>query len=191
MNHLTTKEKILAAAKSLFAENGFAGTSIGKIAALAQVNHSLVFHHFKSKENLWVAVKHDIVEQASGKTGTLPDTGLPFEKFLEELFAQNMKFYRSNPDVVKMINWQRVERRHSRAIGITLNKETRAWLDAFRHYQKNGDIDKKAAPEFIMTLILSIISSAALDPNIFIRDKKQQEKYLQFCIKCILKSLRN
>lgn len=49
----STKEKILEAADSLFAKNGFAGTSIRDIAQLAQVNLAAVNYHFKTKENLY------------------------------------------------------------------------------------------------------------------------------------------
>jgi len=100
-----------------------------------------------------------------------------------------MRFYRNNPDVIRMINWQRLEYEASQKIGITLTAETRAWIDAIKHYQKQKDIDPKFKPEFIITLILSIISSATLDPNIFITDKKNQHAYVDFCVECLQRAL--
>ncbi len=51
-----TKERILDAAEHLFAEHGFAATSLRKITAAAQVNLASVNYHFRSKESLIVAV---------------------------------------------------------------------------------------------------------------------------------------
>ena len=47
-----TKEKILEAAEKLFAENGFAATSLRSITAAAEANLAAVNYHFGSKEAL-------------------------------------------------------------------------------------------------------------------------------------------
>lgn len=51
-----TKERILDAAERLFAERGFAATSLRAITAAAQVNLAAVNYHFHSKEALLQAV---------------------------------------------------------------------------------------------------------------------------------------
>lgn len=48
----STKERILRAAESLFAESGFSGTSLRQLTGLANVNLAAVNYHFGSKENL-------------------------------------------------------------------------------------------------------------------------------------------
>jgi len=186
---VSAREKILLAAKKVFMKEGFAGAAISKIAALAEVPHSLIFHHFKNKETLWIEVKQHIVKEATHRTRTLPDTHLPFKIFLQKLFTQNIKFYRQNPDIIQMINWQRVERATSQKIGITRSDETKQWLMAFKHYQQKGEINPKLKTEFILTLALSIISTAALDPNIFIKQSKKEKDYVDFCVKSLLKAL--
>lgn len=50
-----TRAEILAAALSLFAERGFAGTSIRGVAAGAGVDPALVHHYFGTKEGLFRA----------------------------------------------------------------------------------------------------------------------------------------
>ena len=47
------REQILSAALRTFATRGFAATKIGDIAARAQVSHGLVYHYFKSKEEIF------------------------------------------------------------------------------------------------------------------------------------------
>ena len=48
-----TRESILSAAFTVFAERGFDGASIAEIAAAAKVPKSLLQYHFGTKEDLW------------------------------------------------------------------------------------------------------------------------------------------
>lgn len=50
--HFSTKERILGAAEELFAQHGFAGTSLREVTSRADVNIAAVNYHFGSKENL-------------------------------------------------------------------------------------------------------------------------------------------
>jgi len=51
-----TKEKVLRAALVEFAREGFFNAKLRDIAALAGTTHSLIRHHFGSKDDLWKAV---------------------------------------------------------------------------------------------------------------------------------------
>ena len=185
----TTKQKILSAAQNLFVSHGFAGTSIGNIAKLAEVNHSLIFHHFKNKQQLWVAVKQNIVSEASSAKEVLPDEQLPFECFLTELFFRNIAFYRENPDIIRMLSWQRLEAENNHDIGVTQSSSMSQWMKTFEHFQQQGDIPE-LKPEWIVTMILSIISSAALDPNEFLKAEKDMKDYIDFCVQRLLLALK-
>lgn len=50
------RERILAIAIQEFAENGYRGTSLARIAERAELSQAGLLHHFKSKERLLVAV---------------------------------------------------------------------------------------------------------------------------------------
>ena len=50
--HFNTKDRILGAAEELFAQFGFAGTSLRQVTSHADVNIAAVNYHFGSKENL-------------------------------------------------------------------------------------------------------------------------------------------
>ena len=51
-SHFSTKDRILGAAEELFAQHGFAGTSLRQVTSRADVNIAAVNYHFGSKENL-------------------------------------------------------------------------------------------------------------------------------------------
>lgn len=52
----STKSRIMDTAELLFATNGFSGTSIREICSAAGANHAAVHYHFKSKDDLALAI---------------------------------------------------------------------------------------------------------------------------------------
>jgi TetR/AcrR family transcriptional regulator len=59
-----TVERILAAAESLFAEHGFDAVSMSAIGEAAGVSKANVFHHFISKNDLYLAVLRNACRDA-------------------------------------------------------------------------------------------------------------------------------
>jgi AcrR family transcriptional regulator len=57
-----TREALIAAARSLFAERGFAAVGIEEIVRAARMTRGALYHHFDSKEDLFRAV-YERVEQ--------------------------------------------------------------------------------------------------------------------------------
>ena len=57
-----TRHIILEAACKIFAKKGFSGTSINDISKAAKVNLNLIYHHFGSKEKLWITVKAEAIK---------------------------------------------------------------------------------------------------------------------------------
>lgn len=96
---MSTKTKILNAAKNLFAEHGFNGTSLREITGQAEVNLAAVNYHFGSKKELIKAVMSHYMDEFSprlelslkeicenDKTPNLTDV---FQAFSEPLLALN------------------------------------------------------------------------------------------------------
>lgn len=66
----TRREEILAAAIRCFAARGFDGTSTREIAREAGAKHSLLFYHFGSKAELYLAAVVDQLEQLGASIHT-------------------------------------------------------------------------------------------------------------------------
>ncbi len=77
-----TKQKILAAAKKLFAKRGYACTTLDDIAAKVSIAKPSLFYHFKNKERIYADVVKDslstiikdlerYLEESGSKTETL------------------------------------------------------------------------------------------------------------------------
>jgi len=58
------KEQIMGAALKVFARRGLAGTKMSMIAHEAGISHGLLYHYFKSKEELFVSLVEEAMEGA-------------------------------------------------------------------------------------------------------------------------------
>ncbi|MCL4514074.1 MAG: TetR/AcrR family transcriptional regulator [Firmicutes bacterium] len=84
------KEEILQAAAKVLAYKGYAATKIADIAAAAKVSHGLVYHYFKSKEEIYLALADRIGQAAAALRLSLAQPGAPREKvrmMLERMLA--------------------------------------------------------------------------------------------------------
>lgn len=55
----TGRQRVLDSAATLFVQQGYAGTTLREIADSAGIKAGSIYHHFPSKEALFVAVLHD------------------------------------------------------------------------------------------------------------------------------------
>jgi AcrR family transcriptional regulator len=62
-----TVTRILAAAKEVFAEVGFAGARVDEIACCADVNKASLYYHIGDKKALYAEVLHDVTGRAAQK----------------------------------------------------------------------------------------------------------------------------
>jgi len=109
---MSGRDSILEAAEDVFVEKGFSGASISVIAEKAGVAKSLIYHHFKSKEDLWREVIQqrfsmaDLIEKlyqtlSKKSAGSLVDIVAGRDGFFE--------FLKRNPGMVRMMTWLNLE----------------------------------------------------------------------------------
>jgi AcrR family transcriptional regulator len=93
-----TKVKIMEAARILFADHGFEGTSVRDIAKAADVNVASVNYHFSSKDNLFAEILQLGYSQCSEELRRFYDENQPsVEEALIHLFRY---FINRSPDLV-------------------------------------------------------------------------------------------
>src|SRR5712692_4852660 len=74
-------DRILAAAALEFAERGFGGARVDRIASRARVNKAMLYYHFKSKQGLYRALLRRVFTLAAGRFGVIAGSdALPAEK---------------------------------------------------------------------------------------------------------------
>ncbi|GAT34618.1 DNA-binding transcriptional regulator, AcrR family [Terrimicrobium sacchariphilum] len=82
---LRTRDRILGAAKELFASKGFKGTTTAEIARRAGVNEALIYRHFPAKRDLHTAIlRAKLEEEVSLELFQAPESiDLPVEIVLQ------------------------------------------------------------------------------------------------------------
>lgn len=175
-----TRAQIIKAAQRLFSQKGFAGASISQIARKAKVTHSLIFHHFKTKEELWKAVKVALID-------TLPsfqleiDTSKGLNAFLSQIVRQRSEIYESNPNIARIVAWQALENEDHHLQGGTRFSPL-IWIEAVEHLQRKGDIKANLNPELIVILIASTLSGIYFSKFPLFKDATKKEQYIQMII---------
>jgi TetR/AcrR family transcriptional regulator len=86
---MSTKEKILAAARKEFSEKGLEGSRVDAIAASAGVNKAMIYYHFTSKERLYDA----ILEELFGRVSEFMARILAEDVTAEERFSELARFW--------------------------------------------------------------------------------------------------
>jgi TetR/AcrR family transcriptional regulator len=103
-----TRAAVLTAAERLFAEQGFANTSMRDISCASGVSHPLIHHHFGSKEELYAAVKRRLVE---GYARTFPQaakaTNRPINLGAE--MRRIMAYIGANPMLLRLCQRTRLD----------------------------------------------------------------------------------
>lgn len=100
--HKVTSASIVAAAESLFAEQGFAETTVRQITSRADVNLAAINYHFGSKKGLIEAVAEKFLGplcaelEASFEQHHLADETLAQEEVLEILMRALLRVNRNN-----------------------------------------------------------------------------------------------
>ena len=73
VNYSSGEQAILEAAEELFAENGFDAVSMSAIARQAQTSKPNIYHHFKNKDELYLAVMKSAVQRSSALLDSLEE----------------------------------------------------------------------------------------------------------------------
>ncbi|KLU67612.1 biofilm operon icaADBC HTH-type negative transcriptional regulator IcaR [Desulfosporosinus acididurans] len=87
----TLSIRIIEAAKQLFVDHGFKGTTTKMIAKEANVNEATLFRHFKNKEGIFLAITKDLTKHSNSKLESIIESDIPLE---EMLFQFGMELYR-------------------------------------------------------------------------------------------------
>ncbi|MDZ7747932.1 MAG: TetR/AcrR family transcriptional regulator [Halofilum sp. (in: g-proteobacteria)] len=92
------RAEVLAAATDLFGESGFDAVSISAIAQRAGTSKANVFHHFGSKEALYLEVMRDACGQFAEAVEDLRDDSLGFEDRLVAFIRRDIELMHEQPD---------------------------------------------------------------------------------------------
>lgn len=101
---LYEKEQILDACFAVFVSNGYTNTSTAMLATAAGISKALIFHHFKSKKNLYLSVLGRCFKKMASEIPV--DSLSEYQDFFEARLKSGIRkidYLKKNPDVSKLI----------------------------------------------------------------------------------------
>lgn len=117
------RARILREAFTLFAEKGFAATSLGDVAAAAEISKPGVLHHFGSKEGLYSAVlEQRDADDFIGMEGVGDDTWAYLDRWVGLVDANA-----STPEMVRLYSAMAVD-------GVEADRPAHRWLH--QHFER-------------------------------------------------------
>jgi AcrR family transcriptional regulator len=157
-----TKRKILEAATSEFADRGPDGTTVERIAKLADVNKERVYNYFGGKPELFAHVLREQLAAAA--------LNVPVESFtstdIGDYAGLLYDYHREHPELARLLQWEALafpsevpEEQHRREY---YGRKTAAIADA----QAAGVLTASIAPDLLDFLLLSLAGYWAVVPQV-------------------------
>lgn len=97
------RRQILDAAVKVFARSGFHTSRVGDIAEEAGVAYGLVYHYFKSKDELLETIFRDTWTQMLARVQEVEKSGVPADEQVRRVTALLLRTWRRDPDLVRVL----------------------------------------------------------------------------------------
>jgi TetR/AcrR family transcriptional regulator of autoinduction and epiphytic fitness len=163
------REAIVQAAIAEFRENGFAGTSMDRVAAAADVSKRTVYNHFPSKDELFEAILAQMWERSHAQAEIPYDAGSPLRPQLLAVLEQKMQML----DDASFIDLSRVamaELMHTperaRALVDRLSEKEEGLPQWLRAAQQDGRLRPEVDAQYAAHQLHGLVKSFAFWPQL-------------------------
>lgn len=152
-----TVERILAAAESLFAEHGFDAVSMNAIAEAAGVCKANVFHHFISKNELYLAVLRNACRDATQQLDDLGNEQQPLTARLPQFARAHLENLLEHAQVARLMLRELLSDnpRHGQELAEKVYGEKFSrFVAILRAGQQAGELRADIDPAMVATVLL-------------------------------------
>src|SRR3954466_839472 len=186
-NESNRREELLRVSAKLFREKGFDGTSIRDISAAAGMHSGSPFYHFKSKQDILVAVMEQGLAEGLRRTEEVMALALPPEQKLKGLIrAQLGTILEEGSDFIPVLlyDWRSLSSANRRRIVALKDRYDALWQQVIDDLQRAGHMPGDAQLMRLLVLgavnwagtwyraggRLSVDEIAAAPPQLFLRN---------------------
>jgi TetR/AcrR family transcriptional regulator len=150
--------RILAAAETLFSEHGFEAVSMNSIAERAGVSKANIFHHFSSKQALYVAVVRAACQDSIERLQHLGSEAGPFPERLAQFVRNQLGDMLEREQIHRLIKRELL--RDGERQGRELAEQV--WGDGFGRFvgilraaQTRGELRADVDPAMVATMLIA------------------------------------
>lgn len=133
-----TRDEILQAAMSEFADHGLAGARIDAIAAATRSSKRMIYYYFGSKEGLYVAALERGYAGIREAEAALELDGLAPEDALRRLVGATVDHHLAHPDYIRLVMGENLLRGQYLARSEVIGKMNVPAIDAVRDVYRRG-----------------------------------------------------
>lgn len=157
------RKAIVEAAVTVFADKGFARARIADIAAEAQLSHGLVYHYFRSKKAIFVAILEEMMARTDADMALEAESpGARIRIAIERHAARQREKVDAHrvvmsalvqgtmPEEVRLRLREHVAQVHERLAG---------WIE---EAQRHGDVDDQTTPSELASAVLCLLRGMSL-----------------------------
>lgn len=180
MYTMNAKERIMNAAVKIFAEKSYEGSRIDEIAKEAQVPKSLIYYHFKSKEEILQVLIDKFVEEYITIISEVVEEGHQekAEELPERMRTTYYEFGQRNADLVRVILIDSLKKTKEKPVLFQI-VEAMIAKEAEKKKGLDFDVQERRIAEFFTSFMPNYAYVCFADAwvNYFQMERKQFDQY--------------
>jgi AcrR family transcriptional regulator len=156
----STRERIVSAAVSLFAEQGYDATSVNQVVQRAQVAKGALYHHFTSKDDLLFEVYHDLIGRQLDGMKAIFAKGLSTAETLRELIVDLVTTTAASAPEAKVFarEGHRLGDENQKRLRSARREYHDAVTELIRTAQTSGEFSDVASAEMVTFTLFGVIN---------------------------------
>ena len=160
-NETNRRDELLRVSARLFREKGFDGTSIRDISGAAGMHSGSPFYHFKTKQDILVAVMEQGLAEGLRKTEEVMALALPSEQKLTQLIRTQLgTILEEGNDFIPVLlyDWRSLTSANRRRIVAMKDRYDALWQEVIDELKRAGHMPGDA--QLVRLLILGAVNWA-------------------------------
>jgi TetR/AcrR family fatty acid metabolism transcriptional regulator len=150
--------QILAAAVKVFAKKGFHASRVGDVAEEAGVAYGLVYHYYKSKEDLLETIFRTTWTEMLARVREVEEAGVPASEAVRQVTALLLRTWRRDPDLVRVLVREVTRSQHVQSEVEEITHAMQVLEDIVRRGQESGEFRADLDPR-----LAAVVFYGALD----------------------------